>query len=104
MTDFRKQWNESCKAAGLVSIGKDTAAKLLAIVYVLGGEREAFTHNDKLKADIEYIQDVYGFQGGETPNEEVVKNMRGYILSLELEKNYPEWATKLMEENYGIKL
>ena len=44
--DFRKQWNESCKAAGLVSIGKDTAAKLLAIVYVLGGEREAFTHNE----------------------------------------------------------
>ena len=35
MTDFRKQWNYTCKAAGLVSIGKDTAAKLLAIVYVL---------------------------------------------------------------------
>jgi hypothetical protein len=101
---FRKQWNESCKAAGLVSIGKDTAAKLLAIVYVLGGEREDFTHNEKLKADLEYIQDVYGFQGGEVPNQEVAENMRGYVLSLELEKDYPQWATKLMQEQYGIKL
>ena len=104
MTDFRRQWNESCKAAGLVSIGKDTAAKLLAIVYVLGGEREAFTHNEKLKADLDYIQDVYGFKGGETPDEEVVKNVRGYVLSLELEKDYPQWAPKLMQEQYGIKL
>lgn len=104
MSNFRKQWNNTCKAAGLVSIGKDTAAKLLAIVYVLGGEREAFTHNEKLKADIDYIQDVYGFQGGEIPDEEVVKNVRGYVLSLELEKDYPQWATELMNENYGIKL
>lgn len=104
MTDFRKQWNNTCKAAGLVSIGKDTAAKLLSIVYVLGGEREAFTHNEKLKADLEYIQDVYGFQGGEVPNQEVAENMRGYVLSLELEKDYPQWATKLMQEQYGIQL
>lgn len=105
MTDFRRQWNESCKAAGLVSIGKDTAAKLLAIVYVLGGEREAFTHNEKLKADIDYIQEVYGFQGGETPNQEVVEPMKSYVKELEAnDKDFPQWATKLMQENYGIKL
>jgi hypothetical protein len=105
MTDFRRQWNESCKAAGLVSIGKDTAAKLLAIVYVLSGEREAFTHNEKLKADIEYIQEVYGFQGGEVPNQEVVELLKSYTNELESsDKDYPQWATKLMQENYGIKL
>lgn len=104
MTDFRRQWNDTCKAAGLTAIGKDTAAKLLAIVYVLGGEREAFTHNEKLKADIEYIQDAYGFQDGEVPNQEVVENMREYVLSLELEKDHPQWATKLMKEQYGITL
>lgn len=105
MTNFRKQWNESCKAAGLVSIGKDTAAKLLAIVYVLGGEREAFTHNEKLKADIDYIQDVYGFQGGEVPNQEVVELLKSYTKELEAnDKDYPQWATKLMQEQYGIKL
>ena len=105
MTDFRRQWNNTCKAAGLVSIGKDTAAKMLAIVYVLGGEREAFTHNEKLKADIEYIQDVYGFQGGEAPNQEVVELLKPYTKELESnDKDYPQWATKLMQEQYGIKL
>jgi hypothetical protein len=109
---FRKQWNESCKAAGLVSIGKDTAAKLLAIVYVLGGEREAFTHNEKLKADIDYIQEVYGFQGGEVPNQDVAERLKCYVSELEKSErdlgkkgeNTPQWATKLMQENYGIKL
>ena len=101
---FRRQWNESCKAAGLVSIGKDTAAKLLAIVYVLGGEREAFTHNEKLKADLEYIQDVYGFQGGMTPDTFVSNALKQYCNELEDYKTIPQWATKLMEENYGIKL
>lgn len=104
MTDFRRQWNEACKAAGLVSIGKDTAAKLLAIVYVLGGEREAFTHNEKLKADIDYIKEVYGFQGGETPNRTVSKMVKWYVDEIEQRDTIPEWATKLMQENYGIKL
>jgi len=102
---FRRQWNESCKAAGLVSIGKDTAAKLLAIVYVLGGEREAFTHNEKLKADLEYIQDVYGIYGGKIPDQEVVELVKSYTKELEAsEKDYPQWATKLMNENYNINL
>lgn len=105
MTDFRRQWNEACKAAGFVSIGKDTAAKLLAIVYVLGGEREEFTHNEKLKADIDYIQDVYGFQGGDSPQQDVAKKLRKYAFELSsCNDNYPQWVTKLMTENYNIKL
>ena len=102
--DFRRQWNESCKEAGLVSIGKDTAAKLLAIVYVLGGEREAFTHNEKLKADLEYIQDVYGIYGGKIPDQEVVELVKSYTKQLEASEDYPQWATKLMNENYNINL
>lgn len=109
---FRRQWNESCKAAGLVSIGKDTAAKLLAIVYVLGGERECFTHNGKLIDDIWYIKDVYGIYGGKIPDQEVVKLVKQYCSELEAcERNidnegseHPQWATKLMQEEYGIKL
>lgn len=102
---FRRQWNEACKAAGLVSIGKDTAAKLLAIVYVLGGERECFTHNGKLIDDIWYIKDVYGIYGGKIPDQEVVKLVKQYSSELEAnDKDYPQWATKLMQENYGIKL
>lgn len=109
MTDFRKQWNENCKAAGLVSISKDTAAKLLAIVYVLGGDREAFTHNEKLKSDIEYIQEVYGFQGNEVPNKDVADLFRKYVVELDfftpsINQWHPQWAKKLMEENYNINI
>lgn len=87
-----------------MSIGKDTAAKLLAIVYVLGGEREAFTHNEKLKADIEYIQETYCFLGGLIPDVEVKNKFRNYVKELESNENHPQWATKLMQEQYGIKL
>lgn len=109
MSNLRKQWNDTCKAAGIVSIGKDTAAKLLAIVYVLGAEREAFTHNEKLKADIDYIQEVYGFQGGEVPNKEVAALFRKYVVELDfftpsVNQWCPQWAPKLMIENYNIKL
>lgn len=104
---FRRQWNDTCKAAGIVSISKCTAAKLLAIVYVLGGERESFTHNEKLKADLDYIQDVYGFQGGCFPDEMTTQFLKHRVRELEKWQEvgkYPEWATKLMEENYEIKL
>ena len=105
MSDFRKQWNDTCKAAGIVSIGKDTAAKMLAIVYVLGGEREVFTHNEKLKADIDYIQETYCFLGGLIPDVEVKNRFRKYTKELEAnDKDYPQCATKLMKDNYNINL
>lgn len=105
MTDFRRQWNEACMAAGLTAIGKDMAAQLLAIVYVLGGDREAFTHNEKLKADLDHIQDVYGFKGGKVPNQEVVERLKAYTQELEANgADHPQWATKLMKEQYGITL
>lgn len=105
MNDFRKQWNDTCKAAGLTAIGKDTAAKLLAIVYVFGGDSETFTHSDKLAADIDYIEDVYGFTADRIPDEGVMAAFSNYALGLELGNAYAlDWATKLMQENYGIKL
>lgn len=105
MSDFRKQWNDTCKTTGIASIGKDTAAKLLAIIYVLGGEREVFTHNEKLKADLEYVQETYSFFGGLIPDVEVKNKFRNYVKELEAnEKEPPKWAGKLMEENYNIKL
>ena len=96
-------------ATGIVSIGKDTAAKLLAIVYVLGGEREAFTHNEKLKADLEYVQDIYGVEGGMMPNKEVFVLLKDYVSDFfdrdgQESQIIPEWAKKLMQENYNINL
>lgn len=109
MSNLRKQWNDTCKAAGIASIKKNTAAQILAIIYILGGEREIFTHNEKLKADIEYIQEVYGFQDGEVPNKEVADLFRKYVVELDfftpsINQWYPQWAINLMKDNYNIKL
>lgn len=105
MSNLRQQWNESCLAAGITSIGTHTAAKLLAIVYVLGGERESFTHNAKLMADIEYIQEQYGLKGGLVPSIHLVKKLKHYVGELHENNDEPtEWAIKLMKENYGITL
>ena len=105
MSILRKQWNDSCMATGIASIQKNTAAQILAIIYILGGEREIFTHNDKLKADLEYIQQMYGFDAGMTPDAYVSERFKHYANELNhCGKDYPLWATKLMIENYNIKL
>lgn len=105
MSNLRKQWNDTCRAAGFASIKKNTAAQILAIIYILGGEREIFTHNEKLMADIEYIQEEYGFMGGMMPDEYVSHRFKDYASELNhCGKDYPEWATRLMKENYNINL
>ena len=49
MSDFRKQWNDACKAAGLKPITNDTAARIMAVVYEF--DREDITHCPKLLTD-----------------------------------------------------
>ena len=101
----RRQWNATCLAAGLTAISKRNAAIILAITYVYGGEREAFTHNDNLKADLEYIQIAYGFEGGKVPDEEVSEMYKQYVEELSQDtENIPQWAVDYMQCNYQIKL
>lgn len=103
MSNFRKQWNDTCKAAGLKSITTDTAARIMAVVYEF--DREDITHCPKLLADIEYIQNEYGIAGGKIPHSDFQKLFTKYAKEIEDSNCEPtEWARKLMIENYGIKL
>lgn len=105
MEDLKKKWNDACKAVGLIAIGRDTAAKLLAILYVLGGERESFVFNVKINADINYIRDVYGFHGGDTPDIGVTEPLKKYVGELErCGENYPNWAKNMMKDLYNVIL
>lgn len=105
MGNLRKQWNDTCTAVGIASIKKNTAAQILAIIYILGGEREVFTHHRELKADIQYIQQQYGFDAGMIPDSYVSERFKFYANELNhCGKDYPEWAKKLMKENYNINL
>ena len=101
---LRRQWNETCKAAGLVAVGRDKAARLLALVYFYGGETEAMTHSPSLMADFDYVQDVYGFRGGMVPDGEVVERLGRYVDELETTGKVPEWAAKMMSNVYGVTL
>lgn len=103
MSDFRKQWNDTCKSAGLKPVTTDTAARIMAIIYMF--DREAITHCPKLLADIEYIQNEYGIDGGKIPHSDFPKLFANYANEIENNDCEPtEWAKKLMNENYGIKL
>lgn len=103
MDNFRKQWNDTCKAAGLKPICFDTASRIMAIVYKF--DREDITHCPKLLADLEYIQNEYGIDGGKIPHPNFQDLFAKYAKEIEDNGCEPtEWAKNLMEENYNIKL
>lgn len=102
---------------GVPAIRKDTAARILAVVYV-HGNNEALVYNQKFLAEIEHIKQSYKLDGGETPDEELAELIQTYVKELEqyrdnhssetgeavFASHAPEWAHELFMERYGIKL
>jgi hypothetical protein len=115
MEDYRK-WLQTCLAVGIPALSLDTCARLLAIVYVIGGSMEAFTHNGKLKADWEYARKRLKIEGGVIPDADGAELLRKYARELEsyyenaptdksvspFAKAHPEWVKRFMENRYGI--
>lgn len=103
MQNLRKQWNETCEAAGLKPITTDTAARIMAIVYCF--DDELMTHSPKFMADIEHIQRCYGIDGGKRPYAGFRLLFVSYVREIERNDNKPpQWAVTLMQEMYGIKI
>ena len=113
-----EQWLDSCHEAGLPALSKDTCARLLAIVGVIGGNNEVFTHNTKLVAEWKYAQKRFNIQGGEIPNAEGVELIKKYYHELEdYYSNAPrneksespysvihlKWVADFMKQRYGIE-
>jgi len=111
-TKLQRDWLDACKAAGIPAITTDTSARIMAIVYVHGGGEEEMVLNLKFVNDVQYIQDRFGIQGGETPDRDFVALLQHYVRELESYLNehkadktsVPEWAHKLMLDRYGMKL
>ena len=101
--DDYKKWLTSFEALGLPVISTDTSARILATVHSLGNN-EQMALCPKLRADLEYIQRVYGIDGGEVPDPEIIQPIREYIAELEKATEVPKWAERLFKERYGIKL
>ena len=116
-SELYRDWLGAFAAIGTPSIGRDTAARILAVTYV-HGNNEALVYNYKYLHDIYHIQQMYHFEGGESPDGELVELIRQYIKELEhyrdehdtgesdavFKNKAPEWAHKLFKEKYGIKL
>ena len=105
---LRHQWNEACLQLVLPSFTIDTAAKIMAVLYVYGNN-ENMVLNNHFVADCDYIQKRWHIQGGETPDIDfVVKFQCWHKDILDYEKEHAEgivpWAVKLFDEMYNIKL
>ena len=117
--ELYKDWLGAFAAIGTPAIGRDTAARILAVTYV-HGNNEALVYNSKYLQDIHHIQQMYHVEGGESPDADLVMLIKQYVSELEqyrdehdndpnesgavFQNKAPEWARKLFMEKYGIKL
>ena len=88
-------------------ISRDTAAKILAVVYIQGGD-ERMVLSPKLKADCDYIQDHYHIRGGEVPDVEITEYIQHYVKTLEQyikdNDDWPQWVYGFFMQRYSFKL
>lgn len=109
MTSLIRSTYSAALAFDIPIISTDNAARLMAVLYV-HGNNEFMTHCEKFNIEREYIQKRFHLQGSEIPDAEFARLLKGYVYQLEKwEKQHPkepyaEWAVKLYEDRYGIRL
>ena len=69
---LQQDWLNACLAADIPAVTRDTAARLMAVLYVHGGGHEEMVMNRKFTNEMRYIQRRYGIEGGQRPDAEVV--------------------------------
>lgn len=115
---LKRQWNEACLSAGIPAISEDSAATILAVVY-LYGNNEGLVMNPMFLEDVRYIKKRYNIDGGEVPDagfsvllkerigelEEYDRSHQGENTTSGLfERHIPEYVMDFFKERYGIKL
>lgn len=118
MTDIYSQWLENCLTCGFPAISADTAARILAVVY-LCSNNENFTHNTKLIADLDYICKRWHIEGGESVDNDMHTLIKRYSQDIEVfmdshplewsksergQELYPQWCDDLIFWRYGFHL
>lgn len=104
---FNALCRDSVDGGEFLLIGRDTAAKILSVVYLQGGD-ERMVLSPKLRADLEYIQDSYGIHGCQSVDLELAMNVKYYITMLERHvkehSDWPSWVYMLFRERYNFNL
>lgn len=107
MENFRKAMYRTCLNADMPILSRDTAAKILAVTYIQGGD-ERLVLSPKMKADVDYIQDRFDIHGGETMDAELHRRTKAYVRELEDyikdKNNWPQWVYDFIQERYGFRL
>lgn len=107
MEEFRKALYRTCLNADIPILSRDTAAKILAVVYLQGGD-ERIVLSPKCKADVDYIQDRFDIHGGEAMDAELHRRTKVYVRELEdyirANNDWPQWVYDFIQERYGFKL
>lgn len=101
---LQRDWLEACQSAGIPAVTTDTAARVLAVLYVFGGEHEEMTLNVKFTQEVKYIQRRFRIEGGEVPDKDFAHLLRHYVRQLEQQSEPPQWAVSLYRDRYGIKV
>ena len=112
-SNIYQQWADAFASIGLSHISTETAAKLLAILYVYGGSYEGFTHTPNLLTDILTAQRMFKIDGGEAPSADGILLIQQYTKELEddlkgrqpslTQECHVDWANELMISRYGFK-
>ena len=110
MAVFCMQFFRTAGLAGLKIIPDDKCCRLLAWLYVYGGENEQVI-DSRISNAIFYAQGRLNLLGGETPDVALLPVLQGYIKDIigdhsysknDIYNNPPEWIVEL-EKEYGIK-
>lgn len=114
MATTYEQMMKSALMAGLPVISKDTAARILAAIYVYGGENEEVVSSMRLRVDLNYISDRFGIRGCGTLPADMYAILRKYVEELEdyvrshksdsLYGDRPEWVEELFLRRYGFEI
>ena len=112
MRDYRAMLATRHQAAllgmpGMEPWPPDKAARLMAIVQVFGNN-EGFTLSPKFNIDRRYIQEQYGIDGGEVPDETFAQCLRKWVSRYESVKDKNDIlfyeANLWIERMYNFKL
>lgn len=107
-SELYRDWLGAFESIGMAAIGRDTAARVLAVTLV-HGNNEGMAMSEKYLSDIRHIQQMYHVKGGDTPDMELSRLLRHYVDELEEYRRVhddkaPKCAGKMFKEKYGIKL
>jgi hypothetical protein len=102
MSSFRRGFFTTAGAADLKFISDDKCCRLLAWLYIYGGENEQVL-DSRISDALFYAQGRLNLLGGEKPSADLLPLLHGYIKEITgTYNNPPEWVITL-EQEFGIK-